>query len=245
MVYRPLFFVWQDDKTAMDEQSIRDHQFMIGHSLMGTPVMTQYKDHVVSYFPKGTWYSLETGRVVASFDQTPAYRNITNGISARVPLFLRGGHIIYRQDTSSVLRTGELGNLFELVAGLVEVSPGVFVSNSTVVAIGDHNNEDLMEKCLKEIDCRFDISVLLNFQSNTMEIYVEGGDNNHDPDFLVEKISLYGGKGFGNYATEVSGKKVEITEDQTRSFITFEVPQKLKDLRLAFEFEPEQQENQQ
>lgn len=240
MVYRPLFFIWQDDPNVSELRDIRDYQFMIGHSLMGTPVVSGYMSSVLAYFPKGTWYSLETGRLAASFEETPLFLEIFNTPSDLIPLFLRGGHVIYRQNSSLAFRTNDLGNIFELAVGLLEVSPGVHLANSTLMVIGDHNDEDLMEHCLLEFDCRYDVSVIVNIPNKMLMVHAQGRDIRHDPDFLVRKISLYGlngANGLGNHSGSIGSLEIETSQDEFRSFINFRRPQKLNDLQFSLVFQ--------
>lgn len=250
MVYRPLFFIWQDDPNVLNEPGIRDFQFMIGHSLMGAPVIEKNQNQVETYFPKGTWYSLETGRRVASIQETPLKINVTSHLSAKVPLYLRGGHIVYKQSVEQVTRTEELGNIFELAVGLEEIHGDSvtrnprFIANSTFIAIGQNENEELVEKCLKELDCRFTVSVFVDLTQKRLEVFSVPHDSRHDPEFLVDKVSLYGLTGLGKSSETSNEDTIKVQEDETRTLIKLSRPWRLKELRLSFEFEENQEENQ-
>ncbi len=56
-VARPLFFEWPTDPITL---SI-DKQFLLGPSLLVSPVLEEGATTVQAYFPKGRWYDFYTG----------------------------------------------------------------------------------------------------------------------------------------------------------------------------------------
>jgi alpha-glucosidase/alpha-D-xyloside xylohydrolase len=53
-IARALFFVFPDDPVTLDV----NYQFLIGDSILVSPVVTSNVTSVTAYFPKGTWYNL-------------------------------------------------------------------------------------------------------------------------------------------------------------------------------------------
>jgi lysosomal alpha-glucosidase len=53
-VVRPLFFEFPNDRTTYQI----DWQFLIGESLMVSPVLSANTTHLLAYFPKARWYVL-------------------------------------------------------------------------------------------------------------------------------------------------------------------------------------------
>jgi alpha-glucosidase (family GH31 glycosyl hydrolase) len=87
---------------------------MIGTSLLAAPIVYPKMHDRQVYFPKLKWYDLYTGKAYEKGNHTLA--NIT--LTAKVPLFLAEGKVIFMQNTVNVTKTKQLSNVFELVAGL-------------------------------------------------------------------------------------------------------------------------------
>ena len=77
---------------------------------------------------------------------------IENDLTDLVPLFIREGYFIFRQNVDNVTKSKELDNRFTLIGGFKMVA-----SNSTTItysayggllAVGDYTNEDDVEKCI-------------------------------------------------------------------------------------------------
>ncbi len=75
-----------------------------------------------------------------------------NQLTDYVPLFLRDGYIIFRQNTAKVTKTDHLLSSFELVGGLKYSSSNsthdTFVALGGLLSLGDYNNDQDLEKCL-------------------------------------------------------------------------------------------------
>ena len=166
MVYQPLFMVWNEDPNTDFYLQPLEYQYLIGDSLMSTPVLTSSKDSVKAYFPVGTWYSFSTGKKAIGVLETPVFMEVKSLIDEGPPLFIRGGKIVYSQSMENVKRTSDLTNVFDLVIALESMEftkTGLKGENSSeakgeeresyigaqaiVVVIGDHNNETLVEEC--------------------------------------------------------------------------------------------------
>jgi len=90
-VARPLFFNFPKDANTYGI----DAQFMWGHALLISPVLKQGASSVSAYFPKGTWYSLNS--VGTNINSTG--KSFTLPASFEMPnLHMRGGYIVPVQD---------------------------------------------------------------------------------------------------------------------------------------------------
>lgn len=90
---RPLFFEYPEDENTW---SI-DQQFLLGNSLLISPVLKQGETSVDAYFPKGIWYNL--------FDPSIMVRAVDHGVFKQLPaphdtinVHVRQGSIIPMQD---------------------------------------------------------------------------------------------------------------------------------------------------
>jgi alpha-glucosidase (family GH31 glycosyl hydrolase) len=86
-VWRPLFFEFPNDQTTWDI----DRQFLVGPSLLVSPVLDQGATSVKAYFPTALWFDFETGAsVAAGWNQLSAPLDVLN-------VHIRGGSIIPTQ----------------------------------------------------------------------------------------------------------------------------------------------------
>ncbi|CAG9331965.1 unnamed protein product [Blepharisma stoltei] len=96
-VIRPMFLEFpMDKKTAKI-----DNQFLLGPSIMVAAVIQAGQEKVEIYLPEGKWYDYHT---YSQVDYGEIYYEVQENW---VPAFLRGGHIVPRQDrerNSSVLK---------------------------------------------------------------------------------------------------------------------------------------------
>lgn len=100
-VVRPLFFEFPSDSTTY---SI-DQQFMVGSSILVSPVLKEGATSVTAYFPEGVWYDI--------YQLTPVTKSGKTSINLNAPLdtipvHYRGGSIIPMQtpeNTTAVTRT--------------------------------------------------------------------------------------------------------------------------------------------
>lgn len=95
-VIRPLFFTFTTDTKALGI----DQQFMVGSTLLITPVINQGATTVTGYFPAGNWYSL--------YDYTPIFNSVGRTITLSAPLnviqaHIRGGSILVTQSPAMTL----------------------------------------------------------------------------------------------------------------------------------------------
>lgn len=115
-MFRPMWMNYPTDDTA---QTV-DRQFMLGDSILVTPVLESGADSVVGYFPPGVWYSL--------WDDAPL-RSPGNGSwvtlpapVGEIPVHVAGGHVLAMQAPQMTTRAVRASPLM-LVAAL-PTAPG-------------------------------------------------------------------------------------------------------------------------
>lgn len=88
-------------------------QLLIGRAIMSTPIVESGQTTREAYFPGEGWFSWQTGK----YYEGGSVATITNQLTDEVPLFVRRGWLVMRQDSENVTKTNQLDNAFELVAG--------------------------------------------------------------------------------------------------------------------------------
>lgn len=138
-IFRPLFFQYPDDLTLYDDD-ICNSQFLIGSDLLAAPIIYPKTTTRHVYLPKRRWYDLHTGRMYEKGNATIS--NVT--LTAKVPLFIAEGIVMFVQDTVGVTSIKQLGNAFELVAGLHSQSKNttssVYTANGSMMSIVNYND---------------------------------------------------------------------------------------------------------
>ncbi|XP_069786190.1 lysosomal alpha-glucosidase isoform X2 [Narcine bancroftii] len=109
MVVRPLSFEFSQETNTW---SI-DHQFMLGETLLITPVLEPKALEVSGYFPSTTWYDLYNGSAIHSKGQYILLQAPLDTINVHV----RGGCILPIQEPNTTTATSR-GNPFALIAAL-------------------------------------------------------------------------------------------------------------------------------
>ena len=114
-VWRALIFEYPQDAEAL----FIDRQFMVGSSILVSPVLDQGATTVYAYFPADRWYDFYTGQTVGT---------TTNGefVTLNAPIdtlniHLRGGSIVVTQLPALSTKAART-NPYEL---LVALSPNV------------------------------------------------------------------------------------------------------------------------
>jgi len=92
-VLRPLWFEFPDSTTASIDQ-----QFMLGSSLLVTPVLQQGAVTVRGYFPHGRWYDLQN---LTRFDKS-GWQTISAPLDT-IHAHIRGGSVLARQGSAYTL----------------------------------------------------------------------------------------------------------------------------------------------
>lgn len=117
LVFNPLFYIYHDDKEVFRDE-VMDTQFIIGDSLMATPILR--KDELVrkAYFPQSGWFDFLSGMRIQSPSENSRYHLIYCPYDDYLPLFIRSGAIIAQQNTSNIKTLHDLDDSFTLVIAL-------------------------------------------------------------------------------------------------------------------------------
>ncbi|XP_023932526.1 lysosomal alpha-glucosidase isoform X2 [Lingula anatina] len=110
-VLRPLFFEYPKDKNTYGI----DQQFMWGKCFLISPVLSENTTEVQGYFPKGSWYDIQTGSQQKSNGQ---YVTIATPLD-KINVHLREGCVIVTQ-TPNLTTTMSRKNKFGLVVALLD-----------------------------------------------------------------------------------------------------------------------------
>ncbi|HEV7498419.1 MAG TPA: glycoside hydrolase family 31 protein, partial [Vicinamibacteria bacterium] len=94
---RPLLLEYPDDEATYQRQD----EFLFGRDLLIAPVLREGQTEREIYFPKGTWYEYESG------GRVQGGRTVVVPVTLdAIPVFVRGGAIVFRQPV--VQHTGEM-----------------------------------------------------------------------------------------------------------------------------------------
>jgi len=157
-VFRPVFFDFNDDMALLDLQT----QFLIGSELMVAAVVEESATEVAVYFPANSkWFDFATGSLVK--DQTADPNNITIAapVQAVLPVFIKAGSIVHRQNTTNVLSSVDLNNQFSLVVALQQTGDASYLATGRMMSITNYQDDGAVEGCLGTHDC------LIAIQANT------------------------------------------------------------------------------
>jgi len=94
-VWQPLFFEFPNDTTALDI----DNQFMLGSSLLVTPVLHPGATRVRGYFPAAVWYDFYTQKRLETNEDSDkgAFVELDAPLT-HIPVHIRGGSVIPLHD---------------------------------------------------------------------------------------------------------------------------------------------------
>lgn len=80
---------------------------------MSTPIVEEGKTSRTAYFPGDIWYNIYNGQEHNASSSGIVKNNLTD----LVPLYIRNGFFIARQNVQNVTKTEHLDSVFELVGG--------------------------------------------------------------------------------------------------------------------------------
>ncbi|KAJ3443172.1 hypothetical protein M0812_09004 [Anaeramoeba flamelloides] len=91
-IMRPLWLIFPGDANSFDEE-VENYSYMIGSSILVSPILNKQQKNKNVYLPKGYWYDFETFKKIKS---KGSFFNIDAPLS-KAPVFYRGGKIIPRK----------------------------------------------------------------------------------------------------------------------------------------------------
>eukprot|EP00825_Cyclidium_porcatum_P026857 TRINITY_DN2885_c0_g1_i4.p1 TRINITY_DN2885_c0_g1~~TRINITY_DN2885_c0_g1_i4.p1 ORF type:complete len:660 (+),score=44.18 TRINITY_DN2885_c0_g1_i4:2710-4689(+) len=137
-IFRPVFFEFYNDDYLLEDYYLNS-EFLIGDSLLIAPVVLRNKSYRIVYFPiNSTWYDYIKGYTMYG----GKHYNVTNYWNATPPIYLRGGKLILSQDTSQVLDTRDLDNIFNIKAAFSNDSIIRMHSREKEQQQGDNEEEE-------------------------------------------------------------------------------------------------------
>ena len=171
-IWRPLFFQFPlDSNNYLDD--VADTQFMIGSDILVTPIVEAGQTSRKIYLPDSNWYYFHSG--VKFSPGTHLLEGV--GLTDKVPMFLREGFAIVRQDTTSVVNTKQLDNSFFILSGMKydtrrsNATTKIYESAGAMLSIRDYNDNSLVDLCLSE-RCEYVFTMLANITSTTRTLEV-------------------------------------------------------------------------
>ena len=127
---------------------------------MSTPIIEEGKVSRTAYFPSEQWFNFHTGE----HHPAKSIGLIENSLTDLVPLFLRMGHLVFRQNVENITKTRQLDSRFALVGGFKLVTSNsttlTYSAQGGLLSVADYNNEADIEKCLLE-NCDYTVDAVL------------------------------------------------------------------------------------
>lgn len=208
-VIRPLFFEFPEEKINYNDE-ILDEEFLLGSDLLVTPVLDQGVIYIKPYFPgkKSFWYDINTGRRFRGGQK----HFVRNRLNETVPLFIRDGGSVYRQNVTMVNRTDDLGNTFYFSVALNKDRE----ANGQIMACEDYGNSEKVNKCING-DCLLNANFkLMNKGAKGFNIRFTGNSNRNQYDTIyISGVEIYGAdRDFRWRKKEVMVEKVNAFKDK-------------------------------
>jgi len=209
-IMRPLFFGFYNDSTLPPYgDRTHDEQFLLGDGIMAAPVLRANNTSVDVYFPNCRWFDLRSYREIQTRGKSEI---ISANFNESVPHFLRGGHMLFKQDTTNISNSEDLSEIFTVVIGLRDpVKEGkwkVAGAEGEILGVSNYSEHYIYEKCAKS-DCILSVKAeykstgddgkftlkVENRQKDQVteaawvnEIYILGAIGEFDPAFTKAKI---------------------------------------------------------
>ncbi len=169
-IFKPMFFAYPGDNNAYVDE-ICDTQFLVGLDLLAAPILVQNTTSRKVYLPESKWYNFHTGQ-----QYLPGTYSIENvSLTEKVPLFMKEGSAILVQDTQFVRQTRDLGNIYQLVAGLkLDGSKSTdqikyYRGSATILSIKDFNDDSLVSRCISQ-GCAYSLNFILTVTEATRSL---------------------------------------------------------------------------
>jgi len=196
-IFRPVFFEFPADQTLLNmSNNYTDEQFMIGASLMSSPVVEEGVTYTITWFPQARWYDFFTGEMIQDSTEEATAWNVSAPLNSTIPLFIRGGAIVHQQDVEDVLTTNDLNDNFILLAALLPINGDEYKlsASGTIMSLSNYSDENIIVKCQLR-NCLLDITVNVSFSGNTphstVSVVAQDPTNNLEP-VNVSQVQLYG-----------------------------------------------------
>ena len=206
-VMKPLFFEFPLEQECY-EDDVLDKEFLMGTDLLITPVVQPHDNQIHPYFPgkNEEWYDIHNGERY----EGGSHHRISNGLLDPIPMFLKTGSIIYRQEIDeSVKSTEDLNNKFFLSIGLKkenEENGYSFNAEGLMMLSDDYKDYDKLRPCI-ENDCMMKIRAhLQEFKDHYELLVVFESPNDIKENIKLDKTNIIGVDIYGLTEQEVKGE---------------------------------------
>ncbi|KAL4490926.1 hypothetical protein ABPG72_008662 [Tetrahymena utriculariae] len=207
-IQRPLFFEFPDcEQCYLDD--VLDYQFMMGSELLFTPVLQKNIDSIKPLFPQGKWFDLLTGMETSSSSSNQGKRRkVYNTLDAVIPVFLRDGYGIARQETKGVVNTKQLDDNFNLIFGLREWSEDqvekedlsyLYSSQITMLDLGQQqyfDEQHIENVCMENKQCVFAVDLKISKDKQNNFSFKLKTSKKIKSSIYFKQITLYGAPQF-------------------------------------------------
>jgi alpha-glucosidase (family GH31 glycosyl hydrolase) len=166
-LFKPMFFEYPYIK-EFRESSFDHTQFMLGSNLILAPSISKEAKKYIMFPRSETWYDLRSYTKISSNN---GYTQIECPMNGTVPIFLKGGSLIFLQEITEKnwLNTMDLGNTFVIVVG-IDDKESAFGSYLPLKSFAE---EEISEKC-RQKSCIQDIKLQLRRNSeNDIQINIQ------------------------------------------------------------------------
>ena len=188
-IMRPLFFEFPRDKKCYSDQ-VLDKEFLLGKELLVTPVLEQGRTLINPYFPGNNtvWYDISNG------NPYKGGRNhiISSSLNETVPVFLRSGTSIFRQNVTNVNRTEDLDNVFYFSVAFNQ-NKNLTSAQGEILACDDYSDFSKLEKCING-DCSLKVKFTVIKKTNRKTLIINFGDGNikNNDKIYISGVDIYG-----------------------------------------------------
>ncbi|PWA44067.1 Galactose mutarotase-like domain-containing protein [Artemisia annua] len=214
-IARPLFFSFPNIPQLYGLST----QFLLGESLMVSPVLDQGRTNVSAVFPPGTWYSLfDQSQVINSKDLKP--------ITLDAPLHVINVHL-YQNTILPMQRGGMISKDARMTPFTLIVTFPVGSTDSNAKGKLYLDNDELPEMRLGNGQSSY-IDFSASASKKTVKVWSDVQESKYalDKGWYIEKITVLGSSGIGgSFAVEVEGEsdildvsKVEVVQTEHKFF---------------------------
>ena len=223
--FQPIFFQFPNDTLSYN---YTDRQFMLGDSLLVSPILNLTEENINAYFPNANWNEFPGGKILCNFN-----KSIVGGQTYQLPgnfntlnIHMRGGMIIPFQNTTA--------NNITRTNGLFNISTSIYVNpdqNQTAfgkVVFDDGISFDTMSKKNYAM-IKFNLTQNRTLNFTTVNDFVSPYTNQ---DINADKIIILRGNYFKNdpSARDILGNKLNISSayDRDNDIFTITFPPNTK-----------------
>lgn len=213
-IIRPLFFEFPE----FTELYTNDQQFMVGSALLVAPVIKRGSRSVAVALPPGVWYNLENLDAAPIMVQGELYQTCLEADLETIPVLLRGGHIVLRQDPGLTIRDTLQGQYHLIVPldvkgmafGTVYFDDGISAN-----PLSNYSKLDIIVQCATDI-CTLRISGYFGFtvQGQIRSITLLSAVDQHRKvqQILLGKQEILMSTGATEYSLKLAELSIDLNE---------------------------------